>query len=252
MLAQDKYEKIEGYLNKTLSEEDMKAFEREMQADSDLAEEVRLFADIDKAIIDTPALNFQRMVKEQGELFLKEEKHEEATVRTMNIKPYQWAIAAAVVLLIVSTVILLNRKTTKELSVEELLAQTYPIEVDRSSLENDSTDKAKAIKHYQNKEFDQAAGLFQQLADENPQDMESIFYLANAYLNQKEFDKAQKEFEKIIKDNESLLVEDSRWYLALIFLHQEQIEKAKAELEILAGSSRRWGTKAGKILEQLD
>ncbi|MCB0844854.1 MAG: tetratricopeptide repeat protein, partial [Bacteroidetes bacterium] len=226
MSAQDKYEKIEGYLNKTLSEEDMKAFEREMQADSALAEEVRLFADIDKAIIDTPALNFQRMVKEQGELFLKEEKHEEATIRTMNIKPYQWAIAAAVVLLIVSTVLLLNRKTPEQLSGKELFAQNiepYSLDGELRGQGNDSTEKAKAIKHYQNKEFDQAAGLFQQLADENPQDMESIFYLANAYLNQKEFDKAQKEFEKIIKDNESLLVEDSRWYLALIFLHQEQI-----------------------------
>ncbi|MEM8909220.1 MAG: hypothetical protein AAGD05_15345, partial [Bacteroidota bacterium] len=70
-MSEQLYEKIEAYLNGTLAPAELQQFEAQLQTDPDLAAQLALFQNIDTALKDQSVLNFQKMVQQEGEAFLK-------------------------------------------------------------------------------------------------------------------------------------------------------------------------------------
>lgn len=256
MSSQSTYENIEAYLDGTLTGDQLKAFEEQLQSDKELASQLALFQNVDQAIGDKATLNFQKMVAAQGEKFLHntsgQVKNESKVIRFSR----PWAIAAALLALIVSAMIFWNIQSADPPSTEALFAQnfeTYPL---NQSVRGGSTDNSVlkiGVQQYQGKDYLAAAQTFEPLAQADQSDMLVAFCLANAYLNQEppQFDFAKRELQRIIDDGVNIYVLRAKWYLALIFLKEGNIEKTKSLLKAVAQSGDSLGQKAKTLLKDL-
>lgn len=255
MSAEERQEQIDAYLNGELQAEQLKAFEEALQSDEVLRSEVTLLKNIEVVIQDKSALAFQKMVQEQGQLFLQEEVPSTAKVRKIGTR--QWAIAATFLLLVVSGVLFWSKFSDSTISGPELFAENftvYRLNTEMRSGNTTITSFEEGIAQYQSGHYSTASEIFAQLLIANPQDMVLAFCLANAYLNQTppQLVAAQPLFERIISDGESIYVPRAQWYLALLFLQKEEIEKAKELLLQVATSGDSYADQANDILSKLD
>lgn len=271
MSTENIYEKIDNYLNGTLSEVERAAFEAQLQQDASLREKVQLVREVDSVLSEEDDLNFQRIVESETDLFLKnldsnsegelkeEKKSPPPATPTRKIGGFsrRWAIAASFLLLLVSIMLLWQLQSNHPLSNEELFAQysdTYPLNEDLRGSDSTISDFEKGIQQYQANNFDAATEIFEILLAKNEQDMSLSFCLANAYFNQNppQFDLASKQFQKIITNDSSIYVPKAKWYLALIWLQKEELEKAKKLLKEVEVSGDKFGKKAKDLLIEIE
>lgn len=255
MSAEERQERIDAYLNGELQGEELKAFEEAVQNDEALRNEVRLFKDIDLAVQDKAAIAFQKMVQEEGEAFLQQEDQPQAKIRKMGAR--QWAVAATILLLLISGAFWWSKSSATVISGPEMYAQnytTYSLNVEMRGGDTNGSSFEEGIISYQAGNFSQASQLFALLVVANPEDMVLTFCLANAYLNETppRVEEAQQLFEQIIRDGESIYVPRSEWYLGLILLKQEDLENAKKHLTRVAVSGDNYAVQAQEILTKME
>ncbi len=224
---QEIYETIEAYLNGTLTGDALTEFEQRLKSEPDLAAQVQLFQNMDDALNDQPALDFQKIVQMEGAAFLQKAAAPPAKVRRIGWSRKQWAIAATLLFLVVSAALFWKMQSTDISSGDELFAQhfeTYTLNEGLRGEEDENVDFKKGIQQYRLKNYGLAAETFNTLAENAPQDMVLAFCLANAYLNQSppQTDLAQQQFQKIIADGSSIYTPTAKWYMALTLLKKER------------------------------
>ncbi|MGB0931869.1 MAG: tetratricopeptide repeat protein [Chitinophagales bacterium] len=264
MENQPKYEKIEDYLNGRLSGSALIDFEEQIKSDKELAAQVLLFKEMDMALSDESALAFQKMVQEEGEAFFaenaldntKEKAEREPIIRQLSPPRRRWMIAASFLVFILSTLLLWQYQSNNPTSNEDLFAQHYEIYSLNEDLRgNDSTATQfeTGIQQYQAKDFDVTAQIFEALVAANERDMNLIFCLAHAYLNQNppQFDLAQRQFQKIITNDSSIYTPKAKWYAALILIQKGEVIEAKSLLKDVTESGDKFGQKAKDLLKEL-
>lgn len=93
------------------------------------------------------------------------------------------------------------------------------------------TKKAQVFNQYELGEYQKAIDGFDQLTTKDSIDVATInFYKANAYLQLKEFEKAQGVLHQVIESGNNEWKEESLWYLALISLKLNDENTAKEHL----------------------
>lgn len=261
MSNQFQYEKIESYLNGTLSGSELADFEQQIKSNQDLAAQVALFEEMDMALSDETALDFQKMVQAEDEAFFEENEQEKPPekpiIRQLNSSRKLWMIAASFLVFVFSVFILWQFQSNEPTSNKELFAQyyeTYSLNENLRGNNTNPTNFQKGVQQYQAKDFDSAAQTFESLLVVNKQDMSLTFCLANAYMNQNppQFNLAEQQFQKIISNNSSIYVPKSKWYKALILLQKEKSEDVKTLLKEVSGSGDKFGKKAKELLENLE
>lgn len=258
MSSQSTYELIESYLEGKLEGEVLEKFEQRLQSDQDFAEQFALFNQVDRVLEDKGALDFQKMVQEQGTLFLQKESSSETSEgKVLNIfsNRKNWLIAATLLFLVISSLVLWNNSNTN-LSGPALYAQhfeTYNLNQAVRSGAAEEGDFEKALNAFQKADYLQASQLLENLSKTKQSDMLLSFSLAQAYLNQKpaKFAAAKDALQKIIADGKSIYTPKAKWYLALILIHEESNVEAKKLLEDVAKSGDQFGAKAKTLLKEL-
>ena len=258
MSNQEIYEAIEAYLSGNLKGTDLTDFEARLRSDSELAAQVLLFQDMDEALNDRPVLNFQKLVRSEGAAFIEKDQSEKATVRNIDWSRRYLAIAAALLVAVLSITVLWNIRSVPPSSGKELFAQNFETYTLNQSIRSEETTGDSAIQlgiqQYQANDYQAAAATFQELAANADQDMVIAFCLGNAYLNQQAppLDLAEQQFQKIIREGESIYVPRAKWFMALIFLEKEEIKQAESLLQEVAKSQDNFGEKARALLKELD
>lgn len=261
MSNQSTYEKIEAYLNGTLLGSELTDFEEKMKSNKELATQVLLYQEVDEVLSNEPALDFQKIIQTEGDLFFEEQKLEEKKqnarpIRKIGGRTRRWAIAASFLLFVMSAVLLWQLQSNQVASNKDLFAQysnTYNLNKDLRGGDISASEFEKGIQFYKAKDFKAAAQTFETLNVEGEEDMVLIFCLAHSYFNQKppQLDLAQQQFEKIIVNGSSIYVPKAQWYKALIALEKGDLEQAKILLKKVQQSGDRFGKKATELLEEL-
>ncbi|MFK7908482.1 MAG: tol-pal system YbgF family protein [Chitinophagales bacterium] len=265
MSLQNTYEKIENYLNGTLTGADLEAFEEQLQSDAELLEEVKLMQNLDTVLSDEVDLVFQQMVETEAGLFLDELGSEEVEQPNFADSPVpkiggwnrKWAIAASFLLLMVSMVLLWQVQSNDPISNDALFANhfdTYRLNKNVRGGGDSPTEFQKGIEYYNANEFGAATQVFEALTAQEPNDLSLAFCLGNAYLNQEppQLDLAQSQFEKIISDGGSIHVPKAQWYMALVAVKKGDLEQAKTLLKQVEQSGDKFGQKAKELLKELE
>ena len=221
MSDQNSYEKIEAYLNGELTGAERSDFEQQLQTDKALAQQVLLFEEMDTALKDRSATNFQRLVEEQGNVYLnkpKEEEEDKPIIRKINWQRY--ISIAAIFTLLISALFIWKNQLNADLSNDELFTKHFETYNLNESLRGDESADEKfnrAIQKYQSQAYEESSNILQELVAENSANTIFSFSLGQSCLNQKpaNLNLAKTQFKKIIAEGNSIYVPAAKWYLAL-------------------------------------
>ena len=105
---------------------------------------------------------------------------------------------------------------------------------------------------YNTKQYEKALPLFESVLDKEPTSNLRLAY-GSALLNSKNITEAKSQFESILKANDPLYSDTSRWYLALLELRQGNIDAAKSHLQdLVSDESSDYHEEAKQLIEDLD
>jgi len=234
-------EKIEQYLSGQLSPQELTAFERALASNKELAKQVEMMRDLDLALADEKAVEVQQTIQQVGKDFFAAD-HTSGNTKKHSIKRLPFyrrplAIAASILFLVAAAALIwqMNAGGTS-LSNDELFAQYYSIEKMSPTVRGDQqTDSLYnlALLQYNDKQYSSAINHLNTLLEQDPDNLQFVNALANAYLNDQQLEKAKVQFKRIVEDGKSIMAPKAIWYLALIQIKQGKVEEAKKQLEQL-------------------
>jgi len=106
----------------------------------------------------------------------------------------------------------------------------------------------RAMKHYENGNYAKAAGLFEQNVEKKPENAGLVFYMAVSQLGADKTAKAINNLIFLKELDQPPYREQISWYLALAYLNDKQPEKAKALLEGISNHSDHPRSKSAREL----
>lgn len=255
MSSQNTNKNINDHLDGALSKAEEAAFQESIRATPGLAEELRLWQNIDDATSDEATLNFQHKVTKAGARY---QAGPVAKVRSLSGIRRYLAIAASVLILASGGFFLYQQLDDPARSGSELYASHYT-SYDLSQIRKSATDTipdpfAQGVARYTAGDFDQAVAIFTPLTKTGTTKMRATFALAHAYLNQTppKTMEAETQLRSIIKDDNSSYVTSAKWYLALIHLQREETTLAKPLLEAVQQSGGELGKEATGVLVEME
>lgn len=252
--------RIEDYLDNLMNEVDKAAFEIAMQNDNALAKQVAIVKEINHTIgLESKFQDFQQTIKQLNQQHFQTKKttkttqspKEEVIIRSINSRRRFFAIAASLVILVVSAVLIWNVFKAETIDSTELFADNFePYNIGQRGGNDDLTTVEKAaFENYTNGNYDVAIPNLEQLVETNPTKENYLLSLGSAYVSTRQTNKAIETFQKI--NNSSVNFQAAQWYLALTYLQNDEIEVAKKTLEKLSDGERTYNIKAKTLLENL-
>jgi tetratricopeptide (TPR) repeat protein len=166
---------------------------------------------------------------------------------TPAIKWYAVA-AAAVIILALSLVFLMNRKDSPQKLFTQYYSPYHDVVTSKSQAERNFL--LDGLFYYNTAQYDSAIDKFISGLEVRHDDQDLIFYLGSSYLAAGNHEKAIISFERLFEPG-SKYYSPARWYLALAYLGSKDVNEAKRLLELIREEGGFYSEKAGKILEQL-
>ncbi|AXT52322.1 hypothetical protein D1818_16285 [Aquimarina sp. BL5] len=239
--TQELFEKIEGYLAQTLSEEEVLAFEKEIAEDSELERELEKQRELHRVLSDRDTLNF----KEKLQKISAEVKKEQLKSNTYFS---YWKIAASIIIILgVGTLLWNNLNKTDSFS--ELYAsyyRPYPAEdVTRGDTANEWDD---IVKNYSKGNYDTVISKLEKTISISASEQFRL-YLGNSYLNSGKEQEAILQFEMI--SDASRYREAANWYRSLTHLKLGEIKKSSEILKEIINYNGVYKEKAMQLKAEL-
>ncbi len=260
MLAPKNNKQIEAYLSGDDTPEDRRSFKQTIDTDPQLANEVKLWQNVDDALSNESTLDFQQKVTDAGKDYLAATGSPTAKIRRMGISRRLLSIAAGVLVLVASSVLIWQLNQDDPTSGQELYAANFtPYQIVPETVRSteelllSSSKLSKGLIEYQEKDFTAAAATFESLLPDYEDSMNLVFPLANAYLNQQpaRTSLAAEQFQRVIDNDQSAYVPRAKWYLALIRIQEEDFAAAKSLLEEVKAYGGKTGQRAEALLKSL-
>ncbi len=253
-------QKIDMYLKNTMSESERLLFEKQMESDLDIKEQVLLQKSIGEVLFDKEFLHIPDNAKEeeiddvastlQNPTYQEHQKHIASVSKTYQKKQRRkklWYFSsAAAVLLIISSVLFYTSSTSYKDAYMQYADWT---EITSYVEQNETTDFAKGELLYRNQKYTEAIPFFENYIIDSNQKLlaPGLMYLGASYFHNGEIEKALQAFDQLINSN-SYDRSKGYWYKLLVYLHQEDKEGInKMLLLILQDSSNFNYQKAEEI-----
>ncbi len=240
---------ISKYLVGELDPGEMARFEEALLEDHELQEELELYREVDEALADTEVLELRAQL---------DELHEELTPQLERItkKPakrvLRYAVAASVaVVMSLGTYSLFFKKVSDNRIVSQFYKPYDVTLVNRSANSNLDATLRSALLKYENREYNEAIGLFQKALEINPKMIASNLYTGISYFEIQKYHEADQSLSKVIEQNDNLYIEQAEWYLGFCYLRLGEQEKAYEQFASLAGHRGFYQKEAKKILRRI-
>ncbi len=242
---------LEKFLQGKLTETEQQEFDSLLKNDPAFKEEVEFQTDVMRAVIAEEDGNFAEMLSD----FESEARNEEqqiVQVESTGAKrfPTKWLVAASIAILAALTYFFtLNQANDpKDLFAENFKPYrnvTHPI----TRGEEPADHKTKAFLAYSKGEYKEALPLFTELyaSEKEPY---YLFYKANALIQLNRAAEAVPLLQEHLKTQDSL-TDKSNWYLAMAYLQLKDIEKAKQALQRVVDTNAYKMEDAKQLLDEL-
>lgn len=237
---------IERYNAGEMNETEKIWFEKELQGNKLLREEVALRRKTDAVLQDLDTIRLRSKLME-----IEKSRAEKQKV----VKPWGNSLKYAAVLtafILVGSLFLLNNR---KLSSDELLEKYYePYEAPaplRSKKTFVNQDYITAVEYFNVHDYRKAALYFSKVVENDPRYMESTLLYGVSNFEEKNYPEAEHSFAKVIDDDNNLFIEDAQWYLALCYLKTGEQEKASRQFTSIKNSESIYSKKAKKILRNI-
>lgn len=188
-------------------------------------------------------------IKDEPEIIqLIVEKHQSVKKSSISIIKISRYAAAAILLILISAG---SYFLLRPASPEQLFERHFEIYPNLNTVKSsEANELSRALLYYEVKDWDTAILLLNDFLLVDKSNVAGMFYLANAYLAEGESEQAIFWLKKAAAEH-SNFKDQINWYLALAYLHQKDIKQARSQLEMLVGKSNFYSEKARKLLRKL-
>lgn len=238
---------IEKYLDGELQGENLKNFESRLQNDKEFAEDCYLQKVIRDALSDRDIIELREKLDKIKEDFKKEKQ------RIKLRKPvFLYSACAIIAILIVSSIFIFNKTYTHDELYEKYYTH-YLAGMQTRGEEKDSVDLfVKALKAYDNNQYDEAINLFNQISDTSQADVITKEYFTGlSYMELKKYNEAIIHFSIISDEYQNAFHESIIWYLGLCYLKTNQNQLAIVQFSELINKDSIYKKQASELLDNL-
>lgn len=266
-------EDIDAYVLEEGTEEENQRLENRQKLDVDFADQIANHADMVKGIYlngeDELKVNLGEITKEleqEGYFGPHEEVNSPAKIRSMYTRRFWMAVAASILVLVVSIPLLLSdggggstpnlAEVGKFEPYEDKLSE--PVRLELSELGMAGSTKGletlqKGLEAYKLKDYVQSAQFFEEYLNAEPSQhyiIKTQFYLSVSYVGQEKYETAIGLLENLDGNGNFEWKADVQWYLGLAYFKSKEKAKAKAIFEKLKDNNK-YKNKVSDLLKVL-
>lgn len=239
---------IEKYLDGEMNDAEKKWFEKELENNPQLQEELELREEVNIAVNEADIMELRDELKSiHSNLYPENTPAQKKVAMRRLLIP----IAASIIVAVVTFAI---HPFNKNYTNQELLAKYYtPYDAGMSYRSATTTEESllkNAYESYREKRFEDAIKYFE-AALKKDLDMASYFYSGMSYLELKKYSPAETNFEVVINNNDNLYIEQAEWYLGLCYIASGQTDRAKQLFTKISKSDSYYAAKAKKLTKHI-
>lgn len=230
---------FDAYLQRTLSEKEVKEFDARLVYDSEFKEHFEIYQQVEKGI----AKHFRNKMKDKFKQLDERLDNEPKVIpitKRIKLKKIYLAIGSVAAVLIIGIILHFSTQNT----TQNLVAQYWPIEEGLPVRMSSKNKFDAAMNAFKQEQWTKAEMLFEQIDSDT-----SIYFIGVINYEQKEYKKAVISFEGISES--SVWHQEAEFRLALLYLQLEEIEKAKVVLKSILASNSHFSKESAHILEKL-
>lgn len=241
---------VDRYLENVMSKEERVWFEKELEGNLKLQDEVRLQKRLHKAIADKEAFALEEQLN-----LIHDQVYKPWTVKLSksSMKKAMVIVSGIAVSLALVAVLLISQKNNT--STTDLYAQYFePAEIGmsfRTSGNAVSNDLKTAMMLYESKRFDEAIKMFEEILKNDNSRIGLNLYSGISHMEVKEYDEANIRFRKIIDHKTNAFIESAEWYLGLCYLLKDDEEMAIQIFTEISNGKGFYSKESKKILKKL-
>ena len=248
-----KTEEIDQYINNELTNEELSSFESELTTNIDLAAELDLNKDIDKALQEEDIMGLRAKLENISNEVIKEKRKERSFAAIPSTRMAIAAVAASLMLILsIAGVISRSNRADSETELYSQYYDTYQATgIFRSGDANLDTKLTKALTKFNSQEYETAITLFNEVLEQDVNNPVSNFYTGMALQETGKYKKAITSYQTVVKDKDNLFVEQAEWYIGLCYLQTENRKKAYKQFKQIANSESYYSEKANAVLRKI-
>jgi tetratricopeptide (TPR) repeat protein len=229
------YDIIDLYLSGKVDDEAKKQFEKELEENEELANEVKLYKNIDNEMSNY----FQNSDDEnllRKNLTDLNNTHFFELKKSKIIKFNKWWLAAAAAAILILVLILNPFSNSNKINNKTIYAQfTSKVDALPSADRGSNLDSLiyDATAFYNQKKYSEALPLLIKAIDYKKNDTELQLATGICFLKTEKFEQAINIFNKIA-NSESVFKDKANFYKALIYLNQNKLDEANSTLQLIS------------------
>lgn len=240
---------IDRYLQGEMNPEEKVWFEKEIEGNLPLKNEVDLRRKVDSVLADKELIELKMQLNNIHQEIAEITENGRGAIRKVYQRVYLTAGVLAVFVL-AFTLFLSNRNFPNEKLVD-MYYQPAQASVNFRSVEQAESQLSLAMNLYNNKEFEKAIQLFEEVLQKDNELIGANLYSGISHMEVKEYNSANQRFQRIIDAQPNPFVESARWYLGVCYIMTNERSKAAEQFEILADFEGYYNGDAKKILKRI-
>jgi tetratricopeptide (TPR) repeat protein len=246
MKANDFSHFIERYNAGEMSDSEKLWFEKELEGNKSLRNEVEISKKTDEILLK------QDVITLRNKLSSIEMDRKRSEIKKPQ-KQIFFSIAASVaVLVIVGSVLVLEGNN---LSTNDIMKKYYEEYQPASGQRSVSSEKddlfTQGLEYFQTHDYRNAALIFSKVIETEPKDMYATLLNGISNFEESRYLDAKKSFGTVIDDNKNLYIDQAQWYLALCYLQTDEKAKAIQLLHTISDEGGVYAKLSNKILRKI-
>lgn len=238
---------IERYNNEEMSNSEKIWFEKELEGNKKLRDEVMLRRKTDNILKNQDVISLRNKLSRIENSRTAAQK----TPRFSRVLVYSSAAAITLMLLVGSSIALYERS----ISIDDILKayenQYQPSTGQRSLQIKSNDDFEQGLQYFNTSDYRNAAFFFNKVVDTNPKDMAATLLNGISDYEETRYSEAKVSFGKVIDDNKNLYIDQAQWYLAACYIRTNENDKAIQLLKTIKNEAGIYSKPAGKIIKRL-
>lgn len=250
MEKMSKYDEfIQPFLDGELSREELDWFSKELQSNAVLAEDIKLYREVDSAIREQDVMDLRDQLDVIHNSIGDPTKEPAQQSRIRKMLSYG-AIASLAILLSFGVLLKVQHKKLTNEQIYQRHYEPYEVTMIYRSGESQSLINLAQSK-YDNQDFFGAIEIYEQILGKEPANMESNLYSGISYLETEQYSKAESRFGSIIDHNDNLYIEQAEWYLGFCYLKTGENLEARAHFKEISKGEGSFNKKARKLMRKI-
>jgi len=232
-----------------MSSEEKAWFEKEMEGNIALQEEISFHQKVDSVLSDKETFELKAQLDQIHDEINETAHKGRKLIKNLYKKTY---LAAGTVVTIALFLTLYS--SNRNFSNDKLIGLYYqPAETSVSyrSAANPDDMLSEAMNLYENKDYQKAIHLFESVLQVDNSKIGVNLYSGISYMEIEDYNLANQSFQTIIDQKPNPFVESATWYLGLCYLFTDEREKAKESFSILVETDSYYKDEAKNLLRRL-